>query len=290
MVHYKLIIKIYGGEKDDKLLYFNSFEEQVFNQVVQVIKNGSLANPSGSQHHPMTNTDFLELSQLSICEKNVKVVIEYGCSFSSIPKTAYHKGPLDSIIECYGYSLDPQDTPGILKTLLDKKAQEYWMGKCKLYSLGKSLPMLSVQTPQGESLVPQGTQSSPSLSASKEKEEAATAEVEISSLSTQVKEHHTLMSELELLQEELKGKIKAQDPNIKEIVEKIQQVQSSMEKYEDVVAEVQSTAVIPSLEYYLTIVSDITKLIRNLVKQNKQIPIERVSQIMRECEKSGDLS
>lgn len=42
-----------------------------------------------------------------------------------------------------------------------------------------------------------------------------------------------------------------------------------MEKYEDVVAEVQSTAVIPSLEYYLTIVSDITKLIRNLVKQNK---------------------
>jgi hypothetical protein len=47
------------------------------------------------------------------------------------------------------------------------------------------------------------------------------------------------MSELELLQEELKGKIKAQDPNIKEIVEKIQQVQSSMEKYEDVVAEVQ---------------------------------------------------
>lgn len=97
------------------------------------------------------------------------------------------------------------------------------------------------------------------------------------------------MSELELLQEELKGKIKAQDPNIKEIVEKIQQVQSSMEKF-DVFAEVQSTAVIPSLEYYLTIVSDITKLIRNLVKQNKQIPTERVSQIMRECEKSGDLS
>lgn len=192
---------------------------------------------------------------------------------------AYHKGPLDSIIECYGYSLDPQDTPGTLKALLDKKAQDYWMGKCKLYSLGKSLPMLSMSTPQGESLVPQGTQSSPSLSASKEKEEAA-AEVEVSP-STQVKEHHSLMSELELLQEELKGKIKAQDPIIKEIVEKIQQVQTSMEKYEDVVAEVQSTAVIPSLEYYLTIVSDITKLIRNLVKQNKQIPLETVSQIMR---------
>ena len=74
------------------------------------------------------------------------------------------------------------------------------------------------------------------------------------------------MSELDLLHEELKGKIKAQDPNIKEIVEKIQQVQGSMEKYEDVVSEVQSSAVIPSLEYYLTIVSDITKLIRNLVK------------------------
>jgi hypothetical protein len=181
---------------------------------------------------------------------------------------AYHKGPVDSIIECYGYSLDPHDTPGTLKALLDKKAQEYWMGKCKLYSLGKSLPMLAISTPQGESLVPQGTQSSPSLSASKEKEEAvAAAEVELtSSLSTQVKEHHSLMSELELLQEELKGKIKAQDPNIKEIVEKIQQVQGSMEKYEEVVSEVQSSAVIPSLEYYLTIVSDITKLIRNLVK------------------------
>jgi len=48
MVHYKLIIKIYGGEKDEKLLYFNSFEEQVFNQVVQVIKTGSQSNPSGS--------------------------------------------------------------------------------------------------------------------------------------------------------------------------------------------------------------------------------------------------
>lgn len=62
MVHYKLIIKIYGGEKDEKLLYFNSFEEQVFNQVVQVIKNGSQSNPSGNQLHPVTNTDFLELS------------------------------------------------------------------------------------------------------------------------------------------------------------------------------------------------------------------------------------
>lgn len=63
MVHYKLIIKIYGGEKDEKLLYFNSFEEQVFSQVVQVIKNGSQPSPSGSQQqHPVTNTDFLELS------------------------------------------------------------------------------------------------------------------------------------------------------------------------------------------------------------------------------------
>jgi hypothetical protein len=76
-----------------------------------------------------------------------------------------------------------------------------------------------------------------------------------------------LVSELELLQEELKGKIKAQDPNIKEIVDKIQQVQISMEKY-DVVSkhDFSSSAVIPSLEYYLTIASDITKVIRGILK------------------------
>ncbi len=76
-----------------------------------------------------------------------------------------------------------------------------------------------------------------------------------------------MVSELELLQEELKGKIKAQDPNIKEIVDKIQQVQISMEKY-DVVSkhDFSSSAVIPSLEYYLTIASDITKVIRGILK------------------------
>ncbi len=39
-----------------------------------------------------------------------------------------------------------------------------------------------------------------------------------------------MMTELELLQEELKGKLRAKDSNIKEIVEKIQQIQQNMDK------------------------------------------------------------
>lgn len=95
-----------------------------------------------------------------------------------------------------------------------------------------------------------------------------------------------MLSELELLQEELKGKLKAQEPNIKEIVDKIGQVQGQLERVyessEDAIPS--STAVIPSLEYYLTIVSDITKVIRGIIKTHKQISAEIVGKIIRGAE------
>jgi hypothetical protein len=102
----------------------------------------------------LNNTEFLEIPHLSILEQKIKVVIEYGCSYSSIPKVGLKRSQIDSLIECYGYSQDPSDTPATLKAAIDKKAQEYWANKCKLYSLGKSLPMLSISYGQGESLVP----------------------------------------------------------------------------------------------------------------------------------------
>jgi hypothetical protein len=75
-----------------------------------------------------------------------------------------------------------------------------------------------------------------------------------------------------LLQEELKGKLRAQDPNIKEIVDKISQVQSNIEKYENASTYIDgSNGLINSLEYYLTVSSDITKIIRSIVKTKKHL-------------------
>jgi hypothetical protein len=75
-----------------------------------------------------------------------------------------------------------------------------------------------------------------------------------------------------LLQEELKGKLRAQDPNIKEIVDKISQVHSSLEKYENAFNNVDgSGGLINSLEYYMTVSSDITKIIRSIVKTKKHL-------------------
>jgi hypothetical protein len=75
-----------------------------------------------------------------------------------------------------------------------------------------------------------------------------------------------------LLQEELKGKLRAQDPNIKEIVDKISQVHSSLEKYENASNHVDgSGGLINSLEYYMTVSSDITKIIRSIVKTKKHL-------------------
>jgi len=75
-----------------------------------------------------------------------------------------------------------------------------------------------------------------------------------------------------LLQEELKGKLRAQDPNIKEIVDKISQVQSNIEKYDNASTNLDgSNGLINSLEYYLTVSSDITKIIRSIVKTKKHL-------------------
>lgn len=75
-----------------------------------------------------------------------------------------------------------------------------------------------------------------------------------------------------MLQEELKGKLRAQDPNIKEIVDKISQVQSNIEKYDNASTNLDgSNGLINSLEYYLIVSSDITKIIRSIVKTKKHL-------------------
>jgi hypothetical protein len=70
----------------------------------------------------------------------------------------------------------------------------------------------------------------------------------------------------------LKGKLRAQDPNIKEIVDKISHVHSTIEKYENASNNLDgSNGLINSLEYYLTVSSDITKIIRSIVKTKKHL-------------------
>ena len=43
------------------------------------------------------------------------------------------------MVEVYGHSKDVQETSGVLKDLLDKKAQEFWQSSAKLASVGKSV-------------------------------------------------------------------------------------------------------------------------------------------------------
>lgn len=90
-----------------------------------------------------------------------------------------------------------------------------------------------------------------------------------------------------MLQEELKGKLRAQDPNIKEIVDKISQVQHSLEKYDSTSPNVDGS-LINSLEYYLTVSSDITKIIRSIVKTKKHLIFDKINTTIREVGK--DLS
>lgn len=132
----------------------------------------------------------------------------------SSPKI-YH---VESLVEFYGHSSDPNESQSALRALLDKKAQEYWLrSNTKLYSFGKSIKMLHIQQDACESLlVPQGSQSTNAVqSPAQEKEEIA---LESSTATIQ------LHQELGLLQEELKGKLRAQETNIKEIVDKISHV------------------------------------------------------------------
>jgi len=112
----------------------------------------------------------------------------------------------------YGYSQDVQESSTALKDLLDKKAKEFWQNSAKLYNVGKSVQMLQIVNDPTESLfVPQGTQTV----LVKEKEAVDTPVAKPAQHSQQS------ISELLMLQEELKGKLRAGDNNIKEIVDKI---------------------------------------------------------------------
>jgi len=84
-----------------------------------------------------------------------------------------------------------------------------------------------------------------------------------------------------MLQEELKGKLRAGDTNMKEIVDKISVLQGNLEP------SYQGDDVVPSLEYYMTVASDFTKLIRSLLKEQKTPPTKithEASKIFRDIE------
>jgi hypothetical protein len=67
------------------------------------------------------------------------MVVQFGISFSSIQKQTPRPSSFDSMVEVYGHSKDVQETSGVLKDLLDKKAQEFWQSSAKLASVGKSV-------------------------------------------------------------------------------------------------------------------------------------------------------
>ena len=280
-VQYKLIVKVFGendSSTKETLLYFNTFEEQIFAQFAN--SNSSTAPTKQNSQ----NTDYLHIPNLAIHSHKLKLVIEYGCSYSTMPKGASPKiYQVESLVEFYGHSSDPNESQSALRALLDKKAQEYWLrSNTKLYSFGKSIKMLHVYQDAGESLlVPQGSQSTTSAQSPVQENE----EIAIESSTAPIQLHQ----ELALLQEELKGKLRAQDPNIKEIVDKISNVHSSLEKYENASTNVDgSNGLINSLEYYLTVSSDITKIIRSIVKTKKHLIFDQINIIMRDVGK--DLS
>lgn len=79
---------------------------------------------------------------------------------------------------------------------------------------------------------------------------------------------------------------------MKEIVEKIATVQANIDRITDSlkIDIISKSNIVPSLEYYLIIASDLTKLIRQIVKSQKQISSSKVNRIFRELDPNGDLS
>ena len=103
---YKLILKIFSADTNS-LLYFNTFEEQIFAQFAHPVKVSQ-----GPLHIP----------NLSLQGRRFKFVLEFGSSYSSIPKSAHKGTSIDSLLELYGQSNDVHVTQATLKGMLDKKA------------------------------------------------------------------------------------------------------------------------------------------------------------------------
>ena len=100
-MQYKLIIKVFGENQScskENLLYFNTFEEQIFAQFA----NSTGPSPiKGSSQ----NTDYLHVPNLALHSQKIKLVIEYGCSYSTMPKGSAPKiYQVESLVEFYGHS------------------------------------------------------------------------------------------------------------------------------------------------------------------------------------------
>ena len=73
-----------------------------------------------SKQHPAH--DALHLTHLGFTGTQMKVVIEFGISNSSMPKVNPKIKPPDSLIEVYGQPIDLNINSVKLKEMLDKKA------------------------------------------------------------------------------------------------------------------------------------------------------------------------
>lgn len=108
--------------------------------------------PKSTSPQQSTQYDALHIPNLHLRSRSLKVVIEFGTSYSSVPKSMQKAHAIDTLLEFYGHSTDVLETQAVLKGLLDKKAQEYWQNSAKLYSVGKSVQMLEIQDNTSESL------------------------------------------------------------------------------------------------------------------------------------------
>jgi hypothetical protein len=66
--------------------------------------------------------EALHITNLSYKGQNIKIVVEFGISNSSMPRGGSKFKPPDSLIEIYGQPKDLSLNPNLIKEKIDKKA------------------------------------------------------------------------------------------------------------------------------------------------------------------------
>eukprot|EP00347_Sterkiella_histriomuscorum_P017580 403348792 len=278
-VQFKIIVKIFSNE--DEMIYYNTFDEQIFAQLA------SMAYQKVGQTNP--SDDCLHISNLNFSGLGLKVLIEFGLSNSSLPKGSKNKPP-DSMIEVYGSCSDLAINQAKIKKEIDEKAREFWQRSAKLIKVGKSMQMLQIANSVEEFLIVPQVSSISTFIPPKDTTESQQTQINTST-KPEINISHLApnrINELQVLQEELKGKIRANDTNVKELVDKIQHI---LHQSSGIISQEISTkdSTVQSLEFYMTLTSDFTKIIRNMVK-SKILTREKLQQIVRELDPSEDLS
>ena len=132
-IQFKMVIKILGDY--GHLVFFHSFEEQIFAQFASMIYQKPSATPAD---------DGMHLTNLNYRGKTLRVIVEFGVSNSSMPRGSTKQKPPESLIEVYGQATDLAMSVPRMKELMDKQAQAFWVSKATLFSVGRSIPMLQI--------------------------------------------------------------------------------------------------------------------------------------------------